>query len=69
MARHRGIHKVGWVFTFATAAYNLVRMRNLLTSPVGAVRVRGEVYPRAKAGKTGHRNKDLPSLPIPFGSW
>jgi len=26
---HRGIHKVGWVFTFAAAAYNLVRMRNL----------------------------------------
>ena len=31
--RHRGIHKVGWVFTFAAAAYNLVRMRNLLSSP------------------------------------
>ena len=28
--------KVGWVFTFAAAAYNLVRMRNLLASPVGA---------------------------------
>lgn len=27
--RHRGIFKVGWVFTFAAAAYNLVRMRNL----------------------------------------
>jgi transposase len=35
--RHRGIEKVGWVFTFAAAAYNLVRMRNLLTRPVGAV--------------------------------
>jgi transposase len=34
--RHRGIEKVGWVFTFAAAAYNLVRMRNLLASPVGA---------------------------------
>jgi transposase len=34
--RHRGVHKVGWVFTFAAAAYNLVRMRNLLASPVGA---------------------------------
>jgi IS5 family transposase len=31
--RHRGLFKVGWVFTFAAAAYNLVRMRNLL-SPV-----------------------------------
>jgi Transposase DDE domain len=27
--RHRGIFKVGWVFTFAAAAYNLVRIRNL----------------------------------------
>src|SRR5467141_1395142 len=27
--RHRGVLKVGWVFTFAAAAYNLVRMRNL----------------------------------------
>jgi hypothetical protein len=27
--RHRGIFKVGWVFTFAAAACNLVRMRNL----------------------------------------
>jgi hypothetical protein len=34
--RHRGIQRVGWVFTFAAAAYNLVRMRNLLASPVGA---------------------------------
>jgi len=34
--RHRGIRKVGWVFTFAAAAYNLVRMKNLLASPVGA---------------------------------
>lgn len=34
--RHRGIHKVGWLFTFAAAAYNLVRMRNLMTSSVGA---------------------------------
>jgi transposase len=32
--RHRGIHKVGWVFTFAAAAYNLVRMRSLVPIPV-----------------------------------
>ena len=32
--RHRGLHKVGWVFTFAAAAYNLVRMRNLVYRPV-----------------------------------
>lgn len=27
--RHRGLQLVGWMFTFAAAAYNLVRMRNL----------------------------------------
>jgi transposase len=27
--RHRGLPKVGWIFTFAAAAYNLIRMRNL----------------------------------------
>jgi transposase len=32
--RHRGVFKVGWVFTFAAAAYNLVRMRNLLLPAV-----------------------------------
>lgn len=32
--RHRGVFKVGWVFTFAATAYNLVRMRNLLSPAV-----------------------------------
>ncbi len=27
--RHRGVARVGWMFTFALAAYNLVRMRNM----------------------------------------
>ncbi len=27
--RHRGIRRVDWMFTFATAVYNLVRIRNL----------------------------------------
>ena len=30
--RHRGVARVGWTFTFALAAYNLVRMRNLLSA-------------------------------------
>jgi len=34
--RHRGTLKVDWVFTFACAAYNLVRMRNLMRSTVPA---------------------------------
>jgi|SRR5580658_1143650 transposase len=29
--RHRGLELVRWMFTFATAAYNLVRIRNLAT--------------------------------------
>jgi len=27
--RHRGMERVGWMFTFALVAYNLVRLRNL----------------------------------------
>jgi transposase len=34
--RHRGTWKVEWIFTFACAAYNLVRMRNLLAATVPA---------------------------------
>src|SRR6201998_4284502 len=33
-ARARGVGKVHWVFTLACAASNLVRMRNLMRSPV-----------------------------------
>jgi transposase len=33
--RHRGVFKVDWVFAFACAAYNLVRIRNLVALPVG----------------------------------
>jgi transposase len=29
--RHRGVARVGWMFTFAAAVYNLVRMRTLAT--------------------------------------
>jgi len=28
--RHKGVDRVGWTFSFTAAAYNLVRMRNLL---------------------------------------
>jgi len=31
--RHRGGPKVGWIFTFTAAAYNLVRMRKLAEAP------------------------------------
>ena len=58
--RHRGIHKVGWVFTLAAAAYNQVRMRKLLSTPVCASGVRAGVCPKAaKNGKTSRRYKKL----------
>jgi transposase len=31
--RHRGVARVDWMFSFAVAAYNLVRMRNLAPAP------------------------------------
>lgn len=31
--RHRGLAKVDWIFVFACAAYNLVRLRNLAVQP------------------------------------
>jgi transposase len=34
--RHRGTLKVDWIFAFACAAYNLVRMRNLMAAAVPA---------------------------------
>ena len=34
--RHRGLELVGWMFTLAAAAYNLVRIRNLATATAEA---------------------------------
>jgi len=31
--RHRGVDRVGWMFTFGVAVYNLVRMRNMMQAP------------------------------------
>ena len=31
--RHRGVRRVGWMFTFAATVYNLVRLRNLTMVP------------------------------------
>ena len=35
--RHRGLETVRWAFTFTATAYNLVRMRNLMTPVVQSV--------------------------------
>lgn len=32
--RHRGLERVSWMFTFTAAAYNLVRMRNLMAPAI-----------------------------------
>jgi len=34
--RHRGLDRVGWMFTFTTAVYNLVRIRNLTAAAAAA---------------------------------
>jgi len=34
--KHRGLPKVDWVFTFASVAYNLTRLRNLIPTPTAA---------------------------------
>jgi hypothetical protein len=34
--KHRGLFKVGWIFTFAAAVYNLVRLRKLIPIPAAA---------------------------------
>ena len=34
--KHRGLFNVAWIFTFAAAAYNLVRMRKLIPVPAAA---------------------------------
>jgi transposase len=31
--RHKGIQRGGWMFTFASAVYNLVRLKNLMVAP------------------------------------
>jgi len=31
--RHRGTDRVDWMFTFTAAAYNLIRMRNIMAEP------------------------------------
>lgn len=35
--RHRGLETVRWIFTFTATAYNLVRMRNLMSPAVHSV--------------------------------
>jgi transposase len=57
--RHRGIFKVGWAFTFAAAAYNLVRMRNLA---IQASKPRSQCARRTENESAGHQRMQ----PEPF---
>jgi transposase len=43
--RHRGVLRVGWMFTFAAAAYNLIRIRNL--GKVRRIDVKADQTPRS----------------------
>jgi len=58
--RHRGIFKVDWVFTFACAAYNLVRLRNL--SVQGGVVQGRSVSAGSKIGFHSGHQRNEPSL-------
>src|SRR5262249_60882165 len=49
--RHRGLLRVGWIFTFAAAAYNLVRMRNLLSPAVRSALVGGRCVQNRQMAK------------------
>jgi hypothetical protein len=40
-ARHRGVRRVGWMFTFGLAGYNLVRLRTLTRRPAPACPTQG----------------------------
>jgi IS5 family transposase len=46
--RHRGVARVGWMLAFATAAYNLVRMRNLALAAPCAVPYHALIRPGSK---------------------
>jgi hypothetical protein len=69
--RHRGIFKVGWIFTFAAAGYNLVRMRKLLAPVVPSASLRGVVCPECRLKPSGlpnkadQREKSTPDPPKP----
>src|SRR5437762_4374774 len=57
--RHRGLERVGWVFTLAAATYNLVRMRTLMLKCVQKARsgqnytFPGEIKINTRPGQTG----------------
>ena len=50
--RRRGVEKVAWMFTFAAAAYNLVRIRNLRVQSSAA---EAEVCENAEKRRTSAR--------------
>src|SRR4029453_15708695 len=47
--RHRGTERVGWIFVFGGAGYNLIRIRNLGAQPTWASR-QAHVTPRPFGG-------------------
>ena len=46
--KHHGLDRVGWMFTFKAAAYNLIRLPKLL--PTGLVRPE---YPQGQTSSLG----------------
>ena len=60
--RHRGISRVGWVFTCAAAAYNSVRMRNLANQATEAEVAVSQCARRSENESAGHQRMQ----PEPF---
>src|SRR5262249_33483701 len=69
--RHRGVRRVGWMFTFAAAVYNLVRIRNLTWTEAGTCPLRI----RRSASECAGGTKDRPSSShatlrrVPLNQW
>jgi hypothetical protein len=60
--KYRGLWRVGWIFTFAAAAYNLVRMRTLATLAVPAATASGEACPNRPKRLSGTQDPAFPRV-------
>ena len=56
--RHRGVAKIDWIFTFACAAYNLVRVRKLMAVVPGGVSRGRSVFVGAQSTITRRKNTE-----------
>jgi len=60
--RFHGPDRVGWMFTFAAAAYNLVRMRNLMAQPAKGSASTGRFPEKPSHGRLTLQNEPAPGF-------